>query len=388
MDPRTILVHQGRGDQSVEVRSVNPVLMRASTILFKDYDTWQKYRDLRKTDRVLSYGARGTTTNFELEKLVCALEGGFRAQLFPTGLASLAMVLLNYAEAGAHFIVSDAIYGPVRTVCDLFLTKVGVEVTFCKADASDVEALIRPNTKLILVESPGSILYEIVDMPRLCEIAHARGIPVATDNTWGSAWLYNPLKLGADISVIAATKYLSGHSDVTMGIVVCNEKEWKHFDKLPEALGFTTSPDDCYLVLRGMRTLGVRLAQHERTTDAVVEFLKTRPEIKTIFYPKLETHPGHDIFMRDFKGSNGMLTIELAEGYAKADAVKFTDALQYFSCGASWGGYESLATVTVPPRTATDWSRRGPFVRFHIGLEAAEDLIADLGQALDAITHK
>ncbi|WP_279177446.1 C4-dicarboxylate transporter DcuC [Sutterella wadsworthensis] len=229
MGVNTILTHSGRGDQSVEVRSVNPVVMRASTILFKDYDTWQKYRKLRATDRVLSYGARGTTTNFELEKLVCELEGGYRAQLFPTGLAALAMVLLNYAEAGAHFIVSDAIYGPVRTVCNLFLSKVKVDVTFCKADCSDVESLIQPNTKLILVESPGSILYEVIDLPKLCKIAHAHNIPVAIDNTYSSGYLYNPLKLGADISVIAATKYLSGHSDVTMGIVICNEKEWKNF---------------------------------------------------------------------------------------------------------------------------------------------------------------
>lgn len=388
MGVNTILTHSGRGDQSVEVRSVNPVVMRASTILFKDYDTWQKYRKLRATDRVLSYGARGTTTNFELEKLVCELEGGYRAQLFPTGLAALAMVLLNYAEAGAHFIVSDAIYGPVRTVCNLFLSKVKVDVTFCKADCSDVESLIQPNTKLILVESPGSILYEVIDLPKLCKIAHAHNIPVAIDNTYSSGYLYNPLKLGADISVIAATKYLSGHSDVTMGIVICNEKEWKNFDKLPEALAFTTSPDDCYLVLRGMRTLAVRMNQIEKNTDEVVAYLQTRPEIKTIFYPKLPTHPNHDIFMRDYKGASGMLTIEFADGYTKEDAVKFTDALKYFACGASWGGYESLATVTVPPRTATDWSKRGPFVRFHIGLEDAQDLIEDLGQALDKITHK
>lgn len=279
MGVNTILTHSGRGDQSVEVRSVNPVVMRASTILFKDYDTWQKYRKLRATDRVLSYGARGTTTNFELEKLICELEGGYRAQLFPTGLAALAMVLLNYAEAGAHFIVSDAIYGPVRTVCNLFLSKVKVDVTFCKADCSDVESLIQPNTKLILVESPGSILYEVIDLPKLCKIAHAHNIPVAIDNTYSSGYLYNPLKLGADISVIAATKYLSGHSDVTMGVVVCNEKEWKNFDKLPEALGFTTSPDDCYLVLRGMRTLAVRMNQIEKNTDEVVAYLQTRPLI-------------------------------------------------------------------------------------------------------------
>lgn len=191
-----------------------------------------------------------------------------------------------------------------------------------------------------------------------------------------------------DISVIAATKYLSGHSDVTMGIVVINEKEWKNFDKLPEALGFTTSPDDAYLVLRGMRTLDVRMKAHEKSADEIVEFLQSRKEVKTIFYPKLKTHPNHEVFMRDHKGANGMVTIEFADGISKEQAIKFVDNLEYFSIGASWGGYESLATVTTPPRTATDWSVRGPFVRFHIGLEDSKDLIADLKQAFEKINFK
>lgn len=388
MQNKTKLIHLGRGDVNAEVRSVNPTLMRASTILFKDHATWQKYRDLRKTDRVLSYGARGTTTNFELEKLICELENGYRAQLFPTGLAALAMVLLNYASKDAHFLITDAIYGPVRTICDLFLAKIGVEVDFLKADASDVEGKIKPNTKLILCESPGSILYEIIDLPKLCEIAHKHNIPVAIDNTYSSGYFFNPLEYGADISVIAATKYLSGHSDVTMGIVVVNEKEWKNFDKLPEALGFTTSPDDCYLVLRGMRTLDVRMRAHEKSADEIVEFLQTRKEVKTIFYPKLKTHPNHEVFMRDYKGTNGMVTIEFSDGISKEQAIKFVDDLEYFSIGASWGGYESLATVTTPPRTATDWNSRGPFVRFHIGLEDSKDLIADLKQAFEKINFK
>ncbi|MBF7068115.1 PLP-dependent transferase [Campylobacter volucris] len=388
MQNKTKLIHLGRGDVNTEARSVNPTLMRASTILFKDHATWQKYRDLRKTERVLSYGARGTTTNFELEKLICELENGYRAQLFPTGLAALAMVLLNYASKDAHFLITDAIYGPVRTICDLFLVKMGVEVDFLKADASDVEEKIKPNTKLILCESPGSILYEIIDLPKLCEIAHKHNIPVAIDNTYSSGYFFNPLEYGADISVIAATKYLSGHSDVTMGIVVANEKEWKNFDKLPEALGFTTSPDDCYLVLRGMRTLDVRMRAHEKSADEIVEFLQTRKEVKTIFYPKLKTHPNHEVFMRDYKGTNGMVTIEFNDGISKEQAIKFVDDLEYFSIGASWGGYESLATVTTPPRTATDLSARGPFVRFHIGLEDSKDLIADLKQAFEKINFK
>lgn len=383
MKEKTKLIHIARGDESLEARPVNPPLMRASTILFKDHKSWQKYRELRKTQRVLSYGARGTTTNFELERLICELEGGHRAQLFPTGLAALAMVLMNYASKDAHILITDAIYGPVRAICENFLEKMGVEIEFLKADASDVETKIKKNTKLILCESPGSILYEIIDLPKLCKIAHAHNIPVAIDNTYSSGYFLNPLRLGVDISVIAATKYLGGHSDVMMGIVVINEKEWKNFDKLPEILGFTASPDDCYLVLRGMRTLDVRMRAHEKNAIEVADFLQSRKEIKKIYFPALKSHEGHEIFKRDHKGSNGMLTIEFNENISKEEAIKFVDNLELFSIGASWGGYESLATVTVPPRTVTDYSKSGVFVRFHIGLEDTQDLIADLKQAFD-----
>lgn len=388
MKAKTTLIHSGRGDENLPARPVNPPVMRASTVLFKNQEAWVKTKELRKTQRVLSYGARGTTTNFELEKLVCAIEGGHRAQLFPTGLAALAMVLLNYASKDAHFLITDAIYGPVRTIVDLFLYKMGVEVDFLKADGSDIESKIKPNTKLVLCESPGSILYEIIDLPKLCKIAHAHNVPVAIDNTYSSGYLLNPLNLGVDISVIAATKYLSGHSDLTMGIVVINEKEWKNFDKLPEALGFTASPDDAYLVLRGMRTLDIRLKAHEASTDKVAEFFAHQKLVKTIFYPKLKTHPNHEIFVRDFKGANGMITIEFNDEVSNDEALKFVDNLKLFSIGASWGGYESLATVTVPPRTAVDLSKSGVFVRFHIGLEDIDDLLDDLKQAFTKIKTK
>lgn len=383
MKEKTKLIHIARGDENLEARPVNPTVMRASTILFKNHEAWQKYRELRKTKRVLSYGARGTTTNFELEKLICELEGGYRAQLFPTGLAALGMVLMNYASKDAHILITDAIYGPVRAICENFLAKMGVEVEFLKADASDVEQKIKANTKLILCESPGSILYEIIDLPKLCKIAHSRNIPVAIDNTYSSGYFLNPLKLGVDISVIAATKYLGGHSDVMMGIVVINEKEWKNFDKLPEILGFNASPDDCYLVLRGMRTLDVRMRAHEKNANEIVEFLSSRKEIKKIYFPALKTHQGYEIFKRDHKGANGMVTIEFDKSISKEQAIKFVDNLELFSIGASWGGYESLATVTVPPRTVTDYSNSGIFVRFHIGLEDTQDLIADLEQAFN-----
>lgn len=281
--------------------------------------------------------------------------------------------------------ITDGIYGPVRSICENFLQKLDIEIDFLKADASDVIQKIKPNTKLILCESPGSILYEIIDLPKLCHIAHQHNIPVAIDNTYSSGYLLNPLSLGVDISVIAATKYLCWHSDVTMGIVVVNEKEWKNFNKLPEMFGFTASPDDAYLVLRGMRTLAVRMKAHEQSADKVVSFLKTRSEIKNIFYPKLDTHPNHDVFIRDHKGTNGMITIEFTKNISKDSVIKFIDSLEYFSIGASWGGYESLATQTTPPRTETDLSNCGYFVRFHVGLEDPEDLIKDIKNALDML---
>lgn len=382
MKDKTKLIHLGRGDCE-DATCVNPPIMRASTILFKDHKTWQEYREKRKTERVLSYGARGTKTNFELEKLICSLEGGYRAQLFPTGLAALAMVLLNYARAGGHIIITDGIYGPVRAICESYLEENQIQIDFIKADGSDIEEKIKPNTQLILCESPGSILYEIIDLPKLTNIAKKHNIPVAIDNTYSSGYLLNPLKLGVDISVIAATKYLSGHSDVTMGIVVINEKEWKRFDKLPEIFGFTASPDDAYLVLRGMRTLDVRLRAHEKNALNVLKFLQTRKEIKQIFHPALETHKNHEIFKRDFIGSNGMITIEFNKNISKDEIIKFVDSLEFFSIGASWGGYESLATITMPPRTAENYSENGVFVRFHIGLEDSGDLISDLTKAFE-----
>lgn len=385
MQKQTILVHKGRGNPKKDGRAVNAPLMRASTILFKNHKSWNERKIKRNTERVLSYGALGTSTNFELEKLLCALEGGYRASLYPTGLAALAMVLINYAETGAHFLITDGIYEPVRDIDRLFLSKIGVEVEYLKADASDIEEKLRPNTKLLLCESPGSVLYEIIDLPKVSAIAHANGTVVAIDSTYSSSYLNQSLSLGADISVVAATKYLGGHSDLTMGAIIVNEKEWKNFNKLPEVLGFTASPDDAYLVLRGARSLDVRLERHEKNADRVVEFLLTQPKVAKIYYPKLSTHEGHEIFMRDFSGTNGMITIELDKSVTYENVDKFFDKLELFGIGASWGGFESLAMIAKPPRTRADLSNAGILIRFSIGLENVDDIIADLKRGFDTL---
>lgn len=385
MQKQSILVHSGRGDNKETPRPVNPPVMRASTILFKNHKEWGDVKKKREKQRLLSYGAMGTSTLFELEKVLCDLEGGVRAQLYPTGLAALAMVLLNYAQSNAHYLITDGIYEPVRQIQEQFLQKIGVEVDYLKADGSDIAEKIRPNTKLLLCESPGSVLYEVMDLPKIAKIAHENGIVVAIDSTYSSSYLSQPLKLGADISIVAATKYLCGHSDVTMGATIVNQKEAARFSKLPEVFGFSVSPDDAYLVLRGLRTLDVRLARHEENADRVVEFLKTQNKVAKIYYPKLSSHENHEIFMRDFSGANGMVSIELDKSVTMADVERFFDALSLFGIGASWGGYESLAMIAKPPRSHVDMSKKGIIIRFHIGLENVQDLIEDLKNAFEKL---
>lgn len=384
---QTRLLHKGRGEKRA-AGPVNPQIMRASTIVFEDLASWRDVRKKRATQRVLSYGARGTETTFELEKLLIEMEGGYRAQVFPTGLAAIAVTILGFAHSGGHVLFVDSVYEPVRKICSTMLAPNNISFDFFKADGSDFEEKIRPETQLVFVESPGSLLYELLDLPEICRIAHQRNIPVAIDNTWGSGLLYNPLELGADVSVIAATKYLCGHSDVMMGVIVCNEKAWSMMGELPEALGQTTSPDDIALVLRGMRTLHTRLAAHEKSALKIAKWLQTRPEVKTVYCPALPEHPRHDLFLRDCKGTNGLLTIELNKHYTNKHAETFIDALSLFGIGASWGGFESLVLPANAKgaRTATDYTSHGEFIRFHIGLESVDDLLDDLEQAFKTMT--
>jgi cystathionine beta-lyase len=384
----TKLLHKGRGKRQA-VGPVNVPVMRASTIIFDNLASWRDVRDRRANERLLSYGARGTETTFELESLITELEGGYRAQVFPTGLAAIAVTVLGYARAGGHVLFADSVYEPVRKICSSILTPNNISFDFFKADCSDFEQKLRPETQLVFVESPGSLIYELLDLPEICRIAHARNIPVAIDNTWGSGVLYNPLKLGADISIIAATKYLCGHSDVMMGIMVAKEEAWKQIGDLPEALGQTTSPDDVALVLRGMRTLHTRLEAHQRNALAVADWLQKRAEINTVFCPALPNHPRHDLFVRDCTGTNGLLTVELNGKYGTKDAETFIDALELFGIGASWGGFESLVLPAnvKGARTASNYRDRGEFIRFHIGLESVDDLLADLDQAFEKMRN-
>jgi cystathionine beta-lyase len=377
---QTRLTRTGKSPVYAGGSAVNPPLVRASTVVFRDMAEQREMRGRRGSERIFSYGARGTPTTFALEDAVSELEGAWRTRLFPTGLAAIAMTLLSYLKPGDHVLMSDSVYEPARNLSEAFLKPYGIECSFMAADGSDAASRMQANTRMVYAECPGSLVYEMCDLPRLADLAHAHGALLAADNTWGSGVQYRPLALGADISVMAATKYLSGHSDVMMGTVATTEACWQPLAERCDAFGMTVSPDDAWLVLRGMRTLSARLQMHHRHAMQVAAWLKTRPEVTAVYCPALPEHPGHELWLRDCDGTNGLLSFELSTATPAAAVDAFVDSLALFGLGASWGGYESLVTPAnlLKARSVTDWSAHGPILRLHIGLEDPADLIADL----------
>ena len=384
---QTRLLHAGKAPAYAGGSAVNPPLVRASTVLFDSVAAQREMRARRGDERLFTYGARGTPTTFALEDAVTELEGGFRTRLFPTGLAAVGMTLLAYLKPGDHVLMSDSVYEPVRKLAEDFLAPYGIGCTFFRADGSDVADLLTPATRMVYAECPGSLVYELCDLPRLAALAHAHGAWLAADNTWGSGCQYRPLALGADISIMAATKYLSGHSDVMMGTVCTTREAWEPLARRSDTFGMTVSPDDAWLVLRGMRTLSARLQMHERHALQVAAWLQSRPEVATVFCPALPTHPGHALWLRDADGTNGLLSFELQPQISSLAAERLVDSLSLFGIGASWGGFESLAILVdmARARSRADWQGRGPVVRLHVGLEDPADLLADLDAGFAAM---
>lgn len=382
------LVHAGKQPTYDGGRSVNPPVVRASTVLFDSTAHQHEMRLRRGEERLFTYGARGNPTNFALEDLVSELEGAYRTRLFPTGLAAIAMTLLSYLKPGDHMLMSDSVYEPARKLADSFLKPYNIRCTFFAADGHDVEEKIQADTRMIYAECPGSLVYEMCDLPRLAGIAHAKGLLLVADNTWGSGCQYRPLALGADVSVMAATKYLSGHSDVMMGTVATTQTAWQALNERCDAFGMTVSPDDAYLVLRGARSMGARLALHENHALKVAAWLQARSEVATVFCPALPGDPGHALWQRDCTGTNGLLSFELQHSFDQTAAERLIDGLRLFGLGASWGGYESLVTLANMrnARSVADWSGRGQVIRLHIGLEDPADLLADLQQGFAALS--
>ncbi len=383
---QTRLPHLGKHPAYAGGVAMNPPIVRASTVVFDNTAHQREMRGRRGEERIFSYGARGTPTSFALEDAVSELEGAYRTRLLPTGLAAIAMALLSYLRPGDHVLITDSAYQPVRHLTEQFLRPYGIEFSFFAADGSDAQSKMRPNTRMLYAECPGSLVYEMCDLPALCAMAHARGAMVAVDNTWGSGVQYRPLALGADVSVMAATKYLSGHSDVMMGTVATRKEFWQPLAERCDAFGMTVSPDDAWLVLRGIRSLATRLKTHERHALHIAHWLESHPAVRKVYCPALPSHPGHDLWQRDCDGTNGLISLELPVGTSQQQVDQFIDNLQLFGLGASWGGYESLVTPTdmQQARSVTDWSGHGPVVRLHIGLEDPDDLQRDLSQALES----
>lgn len=365
---------------------MNPPVVRASTVVFDSVSQQQAFRAERAGKRLFTYGARGNPTGYALEDMICELEGGYRARLYPTGLAAIAMVFLSYLKPGDHVLIADCVYEPVRRFARVQLTRLGIRYTFFSPSDSHLASKIEPSTRMIYAESPGSLVYDMLDLRGLSALARRHGLLLVADNTWGSGLQCQPLELGADVSIIAATKYLSGHSDVMMGAVTTTEEAWMPLNAASDDYGMTTSADDAYLVLRGIRSLAARLAAHEAGALKVADWLTGRPEVAAVFCPALSTHAGHALWRRDCAGTNGLVSFELRTRDPR-DAERWVDALTLFGLGSSWGGYESLVSIAdmAQARSLDDWSRRGPVVRLHIGLEAPEDLLTDLENAFETL---
>ena len=383
----TRLLHAGALALRDGAGPVNVPVVRTSTGRFENTAALADHHHRRAAgERVASYGRHGLDTHRALEDAVVGLEGGHRAFLTPSGLSAITLVLFALLSPGDHALVADGVYAPLRRVDSTLLQRLGITIEYFSPTHDDLASLLRPNTRLLYLESPSSLLYEVLDLPALSAVARDRGVIVATDNTWSGGWFHRPLALGANISIQAATKYISGHSDLMQGIVVVDSPALAaKLSTAYEALGLTIGADDAYLSLRGLRTLPVRLAQHQRNATAVAEFLQQQPQVSRVFYPALPTDPGHALWKRDFSGASGLVSFEFRHA-TPATANAFVDALALFGIGASWGGYESLALAAQPERLREhrQWTGDAPVVRLHIGLEDPQDLIADLAQAFAA----
>jgi cystathionine beta-lyase len=386
--PATQLVTLGR-DAKANFDFVNPPLVRGSTVLHEDVADMRSRVHRRNEGEdseggtPAAYGIYGTPTHLALYKALTALEGGHRSWAFPSGLTACTMAILAYVRQGDHVLVPDSAYGPTRRFARDTLPRYGVEASFYDPRVGEqgraaVEALFRPNTRVLFLESPGSLTFEMQDVPLLAAVARARDAISVIDNTWATPLYFRPLARGVDVSVHAATKYIAGHSDLIIGTVTCNERAWPRMRETIHHYGLTTSADDCWLALRGLRSMGARLAQHRATAEALIAWLKGQPEVERILYPADPDDPGHALWQRDMSGASGLFGVVLKEGLAEARFHAFIDGMKLFGRGYSWGGFESLLIPVFPERTVTPCGYAGRLFRIGAGLEDPHDLIADL----------
>jgi cysteine-S-conjugate beta-lyase len=379
--PATDVVHLGR-DPAAQSGFVNTPVYRGSTVLFPTLQA------LKARTQPFTYGRRATPTTRALEDALIELSGGASGILTSSGLAAVSTALLAFVRAGDHILMTDSVYQPTRQFCDGMLKRLGVETEYYDpVMGAGIAKLIRPNTRLVFVESPGSQTFEMQDIPAIAALAQAKSIWVLADNTWGTPLFSKPLAQGADVVIEALTKYVVGHADAMLGAVITNARAAPHIDAAKEGLGTSPGSEETYLALRGLRTLDVRLARHMQSGLVMAKWLAARPEVARVIHPGLETHPGHAIWKRDFAGASGLFSIVLKPVTEPALAA-FLDGLKLFGMGYSWGGFESLVIPFNPKsyRSTRTWTDAGPALRFHIGLEDIGDLQADLAAGFARMT--
>lgn len=384
MKLRTRLAQRGRRARA-QPGTVNLPVTRASTVTFPSLAEMESVQRRFEADEVVpTYGIVNMPLRAAFEELMVEIEGGHRAVTLPSGLAAVAVALMACVKSGDHVLVTDSCYGPTRRFCQRTLARYGVETTFYDpAIGAGIAELMKPNTRVVSLESPGSLTFEVQDFPAIARVARERGAAVLHDNTWATGVFFRSFDHGADLVIQAATKYPGGHSDVLLGAVVASEAWWPRLRDMSRDFGQTAGPDDLFLAIRGIRTLETRLRQHERSALHVAQWLRTQPGVKRVLHPALPDDPGHALWKRDFLGATGLFGVELAPcGREKLAAL--VEGLDCFAIGYSWGGYESLIVPAHVERmrTARPWTG-GPLVRLHIGLEDPEDLCADLGRGLE-----
>ncbi|MBI4294437.1 MAG: cystathionine beta-lyase [Betaproteobacteria bacterium] len=380
MKDETKVVRSGRHPERFE-GVVNPPVFHASTILSPTLEDYERKNKLSAQGVPGTYyGRRGTSTTRSLEEAVAEIEGGYRTVVYPSGLAACAGALLSFLAAGDHLLMTDTAYGPTRNVARGVLARYGVATTFYDPlIGAGIESLIRPNTRVVYLESPGWLTFEMQDVPAIASVAHRHGITVLIDNTWGTPLYFKPFEHGVDVSVQAATKYIVGHSDAMLGTVTCTKEAWSKLRATTYELGQTAGPDDIYLAQRGLRTMATRLKQHWQAGMELAQWIARQPEVERVMHPALPGDPGYAIWKRDYRGACGLFGVVFKAISDKAFAA-LVDGLELYGIGASWGGFESLVMPCKPTdyRSVTAWPHAGPCLRFHAGLEAVEDLIADL----------